>query len=196
MTKIAIVYHSGYGHTAKVAEHVRIGAASADGAEVTLYKADDLTSPESGPWDELAAADAIIFGAPTYMGSASAVFKQFQDASSKAWFTHAWKDKIAAGFTNSGSLYGDKSSTLQQFSTLAAQHGMVWVGTGMMPGYNASTKDINAVHNRASFTLGLGVQSLTDLPAEQTPDRFDLETAEMFGKRVADATLRWVRGKA
>ena len=53
------------------------------GAEVTLYKADDLTGPGSGPWDGLAADDAIIFGAPTYMGSASAVFKQFQDASSK-----------------------------------------------------------------------------------------------------------------
>jgi len=45
MAKIAIVYHSDYGHTAKVAEHVRIGAASADGVEVTLFKADDLTSP-------------------------------------------------------------------------------------------------------------------------------------------------------
>jgi NAD(P)H dehydrogenase (quinone) len=196
MAKIAIVYHSGYGHTAKVAEHVRIGGASADGAQVTLYKADDLTSPEAGPWDELAAADAIVFGAPTYMGSASAVFKQFQDASSKPWFTQAWKDKISAGFTNSGSLSGDKSETLHQFATLAAQHGMVWVGTGMVPGYNASTKDFDAVHNRLSYFLGLGVQSLSDKPAEESPDRFDLETAEQFGKRVAEATLRWVRGKA
>ena len=196
MATIAIVYHSGYGHTAKVAEHVRIGAASADGAEVTLYKTDDLTSPESGPWDELAVADAIIFGAPTYMGSASAVFKQFQDATSKPWFTQEWKDKIAAGFTNSGSLSGDKSETLQQFATLAAQHGMVWVGTGMVPGYNASTKDYDAVHNRLSYFLGLGVQSLTDKPAEESPDRFDLETAEQFGERVAETTLRWVRGKA
>ncbi|MEQ8301086.1 MAG: flavodoxin family protein [Hyphomonas sp.] len=196
MAKIAIVYHSGYGHTAKVAEHVRIGAARAEGAEVALYKADDLNSPESGPWDELAVADAIIFGAPTYMGSASAVFKQFQDATSKPWFTQEWKDKIAAGFTNSGSLSGDKSETLQQFATLAAQHGMVWVGTGMVPGYNASTKDYDAVHNRLSYFLGLGVQSLTDKPAEESPDRFDLETAEQFGERVAETTLRWVRGKA
>ena len=177
MAKVAIVYHSGYGHTAKVADHVRIGAASADVAEVALCKADDLTSPETGPWDELAAADPIVFGAPTYMGSVSAVFKQFQDASSKPWFAQVWKDKIAAGFTNSGSLSGDKSETLSQFATLAAQHGMIWVGTGMMPGYNASTKASGAVHNRLSYFLGLGVQSLTDKPAEETPDRFDLETA-------------------
>ncbi len=84
MAKIAIVYHSGFGHTGKVAEHVRIGARDLPGADVTLYKADDLTSPDAGPWNELRAADATIFGAPTYMGSASAVFKQFMEASSKA----------------------------------------------------------------------------------------------------------------
>jgi NAD(P)H dehydrogenase (quinone) len=196
MAKIAIVYHSGYGHTAKVAEHVRKGAASAAGVDAKLYKADDLISPDAGPWDELAAADAIIFGAPTYMGSASAVFKQFQEATSKPWVTQAWKDKIAAGFTNSGALSGDKSETLHQFATLAAQHGMIWVGNGILSGYNASTQDYNAVHNRLSYSLGLGVQSLTDKPAEETPDRYDLETAVQFGQRVAEATLRWVRGRA
>ena len=53
------------------------------GVEASLYKAEDLSNPDKGPWDQLAAADAIIFGAPTYMGSASAQFKQFADASSK-----------------------------------------------------------------------------------------------------------------
>ena len=88
MTKVAIVYHSGYGHTAKLAEAVAEGV-ERGGSEVALLKADDLTTPDAGPWDELAAADAIIFGAPTYMGSASATFKQFQDATSKVWMTQA-----------------------------------------------------------------------------------------------------------
>lgn len=190
--RIAIVYHSGYGHTAKVAEHVRKGAA-AGGAEVRLYKAEDLTSPDSGPWDELAKADAIIFGAPTYMGSASGVMKTFIDATSKAWFNRTWANKIAAGFTVSGSLSGDKTVTLQQFATLAAQQGMVWVGADLPSGYNSSKSDFATAHNRAGHFLGLAVQALTDLPAEQTPDRYELETAEFFGKRVAEATLRWVR---
>ena len=95
--KVAIVYHSGYGHTAAVAEHVAKGAAGVAGAEAVLYKAEELASPNEGPWDQLAAADAIVFGAPTYMGSASAPFKQFADASSKVWFTQGWKDKLAAG---------------------------------------------------------------------------------------------------
>lgn len=192
MANIAIVYHSGYGHTAKVAEHVRKGAASA-GVRVRLYKAEDLLSPDKGPWDELAAADAIIFGSPTYMGSASGVMKSFIDATSKAWFNRTWANKIAAGFTVSGSLSGDKTVTLQQFATLAAQQGMVWVGSDLPSGYNSSKSDFATAHNRAGHFLGLAVQALTDLPAEQTPDRYELETAEFFGKRVAEATLRWVR---
>ena len=192
MARIAIVYHSGYGHTAKVAEHVSKGAAST-GAEVRVYKAGDLIAPDQGPWDELAAADAIIFGSPTYMGSASGVMKTFIDATSKAWFHRTWANKIAAGFTVSGSLSGDKTVTLQQFATLAAQHGMVWVGAGLPSGYNSSKSDFATAHNRAGHFLGLAVQALSDLPAEQTPDRYELETAELFGKRVAEATLRWVR---
>jgi NAD(P)H dehydrogenase (quinone) len=195
MARIAIVYHSGYGHTARVAEHVRKGAAI-PGADVTLYKAEDLASPDSGPWDELNAADAIIFGAPTYMGSASAQMKQFMDATSKAWFTDAWKDKIAAGFTNSGSLAGDKSSTLAQFATLAAQQGMVWVNFGMKSGFNASGHQFAEALNRAGHFNGLATQALTDLSAEDGPDASDLKTAELFGERVANATLRWVRGAA
>jgi|JI10StandDraft_1071094.scaffolds.fasta_scaffold257838_3 NAD(P)H dehydrogenase (quinone) len=193
MSNIAIVYHSGYGHTAKVAEHVRKGVASAPGTRVTLYKAEDLADPAKGPWGELAKADAIIFGAPTYMGSASGVMKTFIDATSKAWFTRDWANKIAAGFTVSGSLSGDKTVTLQQFATLAAQHGMVWVGADVPSGYNSSKSDFATAHNRAGHFLGLAVQALTDLPADQTPDRYELETAELFGKRVAEATLRWVR---
>ncbi|MEO0818381.1 MAG: flavodoxin family protein [Pseudomonadota bacterium] len=193
MAKIAIVYHSGYGHTAKVAEHVRRGAANA-GTDVTLYKADDLQSPDDGPWDALTAADAIIFGAPTYMGSASAVMAKFLEATSKVWFTGAWADKIAAGFTNSGSLAGDKNETLQRFATLAGQQGMIWVNFGAKSEHNASNSTYATAKNRAGHYLGLGTQSLTDLPAEETPDAADLETAELFGKRVAEATLRWVRG--
>ncbi len=195
MTKVAIIYHSGYGHTAKVADHILKGAQAVRGADVTLYKADDLTSPDKGPWSELAEADAIIFGAPTYMGSASAVFKQFMEAASKVWMAQGWRDKIAAGFTNSGSLAGDKLNTLQELAIFAGQQGMIWVNYGAFPGYNTSQSDYETAWNRAGHMIGLGTQALTDLPADQTPDRADLETAEDFGRRVAEATKRWVRGK-
>lgn len=193
MTNIAIVYHSGYGHTAVVAEHVAKGAAQVAGAEVRLYKAQDLASPDAGPWDELNAADAIIFGAPTYMGSASAPMKAFMDASSKVWFDHGWKDKIAAGFTNSGSWSGDKLSTLSQFAILAAQHGMVWAGTGMMPGYNNSKGSPEDVNRVGSF-LGLMTQANADQGPDVAPPAADRKTAELFGKRIAEVALRWRKG--
>ena len=139
MTIVAVVYHSGYGHTAVVAEHVAKGAASVPGVSVRLIRADELTSPDTGPWAELITADAIIFGAPTYMGSASAVMKQFMDASSRVWLSQGWTDKIAAGFTNSGSWSGDKLATLEQFAIFAAQQSMIWTSSGMMPGNNSST---------------------------------------------------------
>lgn len=193
MTNIAIVYHSGFGHTEVVAKHVAKGASSVPGATAKIYKASDLSTPDAGPWSELAAADAIIFGAPTYMGSASAPMKQFMDASSKVWFEFGWKDKIAAGFTNSSSWSGDKLSTLSQFAILAAQHGMVWTGTGMMPGYNkkeGSPQDLNRV---GSF-LGLMTQANADEGPDVAPPASDRETAELFGARIANVAARWKRG--
>ena len=194
-TTIAIVVHSGYGHTAVVADHVAAGARTIGGITVEVFKADDLISADSGPWDRLAAADAIIFGAPTYMGSASAVMKQFMDASSKAWAGGVWKDKLAAGFTNSGSWSGDKLNVLVQFAVFAAQHGMAWIGTGMMPGNNsskASPEDLNRV---GSF-LGLMTQANVDQGADVAPPAADRRTAEAFGVRVAEAAKRWTAGAA
>ena len=117
---VAVIFHSGYGHTARQAEAVRRGIERVAGASA-LY----LTSDEAQRrLDDVGLADAIIFGAPTYMGSASGPFKSFMDSTSKAYATGAWKDKIAAGFTNSASRSGDKLATLTQFAILAAQHGM------------------------------------------------------------------------
>jgi multimeric flavodoxin WrbA len=190
MTNVAIVYHSGFGHTAAVAEHVAKGAASVPGVSVRLFKAEELASPESGPWAELAAADAIVFGAPTYMGSASAPMKQFMDASSKVWMAQGWKNKIAAGFTNSASWSGDKLSTLTQFAVFAAQLGMVWVGTGMMPGNNTSAGSPDDINRVGSF-IGLMTQANADQGPDVAPPQSDRRTAELFGARVAEIAARW-----
>lgn len=115
---------------------------SVKGAEATvLAKRPEGTVEESG-WDKLDRSDAIVFGSPTYMGMTSWQFKKFADASSKCWFSQAWKNKIAAGFTNSASINGDKHSTLHYSITLAMQHSMIWAGTGLMPANaKASTRD-------------------------------------------------------
>lgn len=185
MANIAIVYHSGYGHTQVQAQAVARGAEQVSGTQVTLLTSDEAQQQ----WDTLKAADAIIFGSPTYMGSASAQFKAFMDASSKAWFTQEWKDKLAAGFTNSASQSGDKLSTLNQLAVFAAQHGMLWVSLGLMPGNNHSKGSVNDLNRLGSF-LGAMSQSNSDQGPDVAPIPSDLQTAEHLGQRVATLAQR------
>jgi multimeric flavodoxin WrbA len=186
MRLIVIVYHSGYGHTAKQAEAVARGALSVAGVTAALIKVEDIDRH----WAELEKADAIVFGSPTYMGSASAPFKAFMDASSKAWAAQGWKDKLAAGFTNSASQSGDKLSTLQQLALFAAQHGMIWIGLGLPPGNNSSVGSVEDLNRLGGF-LGAMAQSNADQGPEYGPTPADLRTAEHLGRRVAETTQRW-----
>lgn len=184
MTKVAIVYHSGYGHTEVVAKEVAAGVSSG-GAAPVLLKIENAAQDMQPLLDAASNADAIIFGSPTYMGDVSAALKAFFEASSKVWYSQGWKDKVAGGFTNSLSLAGDKANTLGSIHILAMQHGMVWVGTGMMPG-NAngnSTSAPDAV-NRLSYSQGLATQS-DNVGPEMTPTAGDKETARLYGARVA-----------
>jgi NAD(P)H dehydrogenase (quinone) len=185
MSVVSIVYHSGYGHTKAIAEAVEKGASSVAGAKVHLMTVDTVN------WETLNASDAIVFGAPTYMGGPSGQFKVFADATSKAWFTYAWKDKIAAGFTVSSSRNGDKASTLAYFQTLAMQQHMIWVGNGVPPG-NKDSKGSEADLNRLGAASGLMAQANADQGVEGIHES-DFRTAEAFGKRVADVTARWVK---
>ncbi len=176
--KIVIVYHSGYGHTKKVAEAV------AQGSGGSLLAIDAEGSLPAGGWEQLAAAQAIVFGSPTYMGSVSWQFKKFADATSKPWFSQQWKNKLAAGFTNSASMNGDKLSTLHYFFTLSQQHSMLWVGSGMMPANSkaATRNDINYVASSSGL--------MTSTPSDASVDEMvpgDIATAVQFGRRVAEA---------
>ena len=188
MRKLVVVYHSGYGHTQKQAEAVMAGASQVEGIDAALLAIDSNGElPEEG-FEQLAAADCIIFGAPTYMGGPSWQFKKFADASSHPWFGQLWKDKLAAGFTNSASINGDKLSTLHYQFTLAMQHGMLWVGTGMLPA-NSKAAVRNDINWLGSFA-GAMAQSPSDASPQEGPLPGDLATARAFGQRVAEQTLR------
>ncbi|WP_189718140.1 flavodoxin family protein, partial [Streptomyces phaeofaciens] len=91
--RIAVAYFSGFGHTDRLAEAVRSGAVEA-GAEVELVRVDAMSEEE---WRVLDEADAIVFGSPTYMGSAAGAFHVFAESTSKRWASAAWKDKLGAG---------------------------------------------------------------------------------------------------
>ncbi|MFN4163348.1 MAG: flavodoxin family protein [Ferrovibrio sp.] len=179
MTKVAIVYHSGYGHTQKQAEAVAEGIARVAGAKALLIPVAEAEARVA----ELNAADAIVFGSPTYMGSVSGPFKTWMDGTSKVW--GKWNGKLAAGFTNSASQSGDKLNTLMQISVFAAQHGMIWVSLGLMPGNNNSKGSVNDLNRLGSF-LGAMAQSNADQGPEHGPIASDLETAKHLGQRVAE----------
>jgi len=188
MVKVVIAYHSGYGHTAKQAHAVAQGVAEVDGAEAILVSVDAIEDK----WDVLAQADAIIFGSPTYMGSVSGPFKTFMDASSKPWYGRVWRNKIAAGFTNSASQSGDKLNTLIQLAIFAAQHGMIWVGLDILPGNNNSNGSVNDLNRLGSF-LGAMAQSNADQGPDVAPIESDLKTAAILGKRVAETAAQFVK---
>ena len=182
MSNVAIVFHSGYGHTKVMAERVKAGAERVAGTDVQLVPVEEVERR----WPELEAADAIIFGSPTYMGNVSGPFKLFMDASSKTWLEQKWKDKLAAGFTISGSPSGDKLNTLQSLMIFAMQHGMIWVGNAEMP-YNEQ-----GINRLGSFS-GVMAQAGQVAP-EVEPNEADRLSAEALGHRVALATRRWMKG--
>jgi NAD(P)H dehydrogenase (quinone) len=181
MTQIAIVFHSGFGHTKVVAERVLAGAESIPGTQAQLVPVEEVDAH----WADLEAADAIVFGSPTYMGNVSAPFKTFMDASSKPWLEQKWKDKLAAGFTISGSPSGDKLNTLQSLMIFAMQHGMVWIGNAEMP-YNEE-----GINRLGSFT-GLMAQAGQVAP-DVEPNLADRKSAERLGQRIATAVARWAQ---
>ncbi len=183
MAKVAVVYFSGYGHTKVIAETF------ANEIAAQLIAIDANGDIQEADWEILNQADAIVFGAPTYMGTAPWQFKKFADATSKAWFTQAWKDKVFAGFTNSASFNGDKQVTLIQLQTLASQHGGLWVSLGLLPANTkaATRQDINNLGG----SVGLLVQSPSDASVDEIPSG-DLDTAKAYAKRVLEITEKLV----
>lgn len=186
MSSICVVYHSGYGHTKAQADAVADGARSVPDTEVHQIPVQQVDAH----WDRLHGADALIFGTPTYMGTVSAEFKTFMDKTAEFFGSQPWKDKLAAGFTNSGSQHGDKLNTLVSLAVFAAQHGMNWINLGLLPGHNSSNGSAEEL-NRIGGFLGAMAQSNVDESPEVAPPKSDRATAFQLGRRVADAAHRW-----
>jgi NAD(P)H dehydrogenase (quinone) len=183
MSTVSIIYFSGSGHTTKLAEAVAQGAKSVVGvnAQLIAISSEDIVNGRyrnDAVIAKLDASDAIIFGSPTYMGGPAAQFKALADATVGSWSQQKWRDKLAAGFTVSGAPSGDKLSTLQYFQLLAMEHGMVWVGTGEMPGQP------NGV-NRLGAWVGVMALAQPDQSTEVAPNAEDKLSGERLGQRVA-----------
>lgn len=176
---IAVIYHSNYGHTKRVAEAVVAGARQQLSDE--QVKAVDVHEVD---WEFLDQADLLVFGSAVYMGSVTAEFKTFMDETSKRWYNREWEGKWAAAFANSGGLSGDKLAVLQQICLYTMQHGMNWIGLPLMP-TGHKEDDLN----RLSSFLGLMTQS-GNAPPEETPGKGDMDTAIWFGDHLAKTIIK------
>lgn len=180
--RIEIVSFSGFGHTQKQAEAVLEGARTAGAARA-------WTLPENGEvsddlWDALDAADCIVFGSPTYMGGPCWQMKKFAEESSGRWMNRAWQDKLAGGFTNSGSPTGDKGQTMTWLWTLASQHGMIWASLGQEPA--SEQADGHDDRNWLGASTGAMAQSPSDAGPDVGPRAGDLKSAYDYGQRLAE----------
>jgi len=125
-------------------------------------------------------ADGIIFGSPTYMGSISAQFKAFIDASSSIWFKGDWTNKVAAGFTVGSHYSGDQLSTIQYLQTLASQHGMLWAG---LDGKGLQEQNVPNISGASSGLITYTQNN--EIPKDA------LLTAQYLGERIAKLVSRF-----
>jgi NAD(P)H dehydrogenase (quinone) len=187
---VTIAYHSGFGHTAVLADAIAACAREA-GADVTVVAVDRMTETD---WDILDAADGIVFGSATYTGNVSAGFQTFAEQTGRRCMNGTWRDKIAAGFTNSGAKSGDKLNTLVSLAVFAAQHHMHWVSLGLDAGWRSATGSENDL-NRLGFWLGAAAQTDVDANADQVHPS-DVQTCRHLGNRVAMVTRQLNIGRS
>ncbi len=178
MSSVAIVYFTNTDVTGQLVKsisnelknlHVKVHLHKIIGKEIIDGR---FSNPDL--FEKLLVVDAIIFASPTYMGGAAAQFKAFADASSEYWSEQMWVNKIAAGITCGSAPNGDQSSTLQYFSTLASQHGMIWLGLDSAFGFK--DHDIN----RLGCQLGVVAQAVNGIANET-----DLKSAQYLGQRIS-----------
>jgi len=180
MKTVAIVYFSETETTHCIAQHIAKGCNSVADIDVVQHRVlgSEIRQGRftNAPCLELVdSADAVLFGSPTYMGAPAAQFKAFADASSDRWDSQVWSGKLAAGFTVGAHANGDQLATLQYFTILAMQHGMLWVGLDITSALDEKGR------NPLGTQLGLAAHC-----TKPTLNAVDKATAEYFGGRVAN----------
>jgi multimeric flavodoxin WrbA len=186
---VGVAYHSRSGPTQVPAEAVA-RAVVLEGATERLIAVERITDRD---WAFLDDATAVIFGSPTFMGTASAAFHTFAQCTSGRWVERRWQDKIAAGFTNSACKAGDKSSTLDYFAVLAAQHGMTWVNLGVLPGWHTVGSSENEL-NRLGYSNGAAAATDPGGGIDAVHPA-DVATAAELGRRVVRQSAIFVAGR-
>jgi NAD(P)H dehydrogenase (quinone) len=194
--KVLIVYYSMYGHINSMAEAIAEGAKTIKGAEVELRRVPETLSQEVlvkmgaveaqkkfenvpiATVDELASADAIIFGTPTRFGNMCGQMRQFLDATGGLWAKGALVGKVGSVFTCSATQHGGQESTLLSFHITLLHHGFVIVG---LP-YSFQGQMRN---DEITGGSPYGASTIAGTQGERTPTENELQAARFQGAHIA-----------
>ncbi|HAA43513.1 MAG TPA: NAD(P)H:quinone oxidoreductase [Ruminiclostridium sp.] len=199
--KILIVFYSAYGHTYRMAEAVAEGAREVEGAEVILRRVPE-TLPEDllkqiGAFDaakafehipictvdELAEADAIIFGTPTRFGNMAGQMRQFLDGTGGLWAKGALVGKIGSVFTSTATQHGGQESTILSFHTTLLHHGMIIVG---LPYTFTEQNTLEEIMGGSPY----GAATIAGNDGSRMPSEKELAGARFQGKYVAEIAAK------
>jgi len=193
--KVLIVFYSMYGHIYKMAQAIAEGAKEVPGAEVTLRRVPETLSEEvlgkMGALeaqksmanipvckvDELAGADAIIFGTPTRFGNMCGQMRQFLDATGQLWAKNALVGKVGSVFTSSGTQHGGQESTILTFHVTLLHQGMVIVG---LPYAFAGQTRMDEITGGSPY----GASTIVGGKGERMPSENELAAARWQGKHA------------
>ena len=206
-TKIQVVFYSMYGHVYRMAEAVAAGAREVPGAEATLYQVPELVPDaalaESGAKaarqafahvpvatpDQLAAADAIVFGTPTRFGNMAAQMRNFLDQTSGLWMKGALIGKVGSVFASTATQHGGQETTITSFHTTLLHQGMIVVG---VPYSEARQMTMDEMTGGSPY----GATTLAGPDGSRQPSDNELAIARFQGRHVAQIARRLKAGAA
>lgn len=199
--KIHVVFYSMYGHIYTMAEAIAAGAREVAGAEVQLFQVPELIPPEAlekagaagarkafahipviKP-DQLADADAIIFGTPTRFGNMAAQMRNFLDQTGQLWFHGKLIGKVGSVFASSASQHGGQETTITSFHSTLLHHGMIVVGVPYSEQRLVTMSEL-------SGGTPYGATTVTGGDGKRMPSENELAIARFQGKHVAQIAAR------
>jgi NAD(P)H dehydrogenase (quinone) len=199
--KVLVVYYSTYGHVHKMAEAIAEGVKEVNGAEVALRRVPETLPPEVlekmgaveaqktlshipvCTVDELAEADAVIFGTPTRFGNMCGQMRQFLDATGQLWAKGALVGKVGSVFTSSATQHGGQESTILTFHVTLLHHGFVVVG---LPYAFQGQMTLDEISGGSPY----GASTIAGGDGSRMPSENELDAARFQGRHVASITAK------
>lgn len=204
-TRVQVVFYSMYGHVYQLAEAVAAGAREVAGSDVTLHQVaelvpDDLLEksgaaaarrafahiPPAKP-DDLAEADAILFGTPTRFGNMCAQMRNFLDQTGGLWMKGSLIGKVGSVFTSTASQHGGQETTITSFHTTLLHLGMVVVG---VPYSEQRLLTMTEISGGSPY----GASTLAGADGSRRPSENELAIARFQGRHAAEIARRLRQG--